>query len=260
MLDLIAALALAADGKPALHPVRAGQVECVAVLGIIGNEQARKQKSAGRYPKIEGRDQIFAGAVARRIAAETGRSDDQVRALFKAEVDRFQQGAANSPDAKGYADGRVKACLPWLKAVDAKAGPDGAVKGLDDGIPPMAALGPVTPPATPVPAAPPPEPEPTYDPGALRCTALIGLALDEVKVREGNSKLAQSFTDMLPVLEKRAGKGKDPLYAERLDTERRFLTAQEARRKTMAAMGIPGEAEPEREKRFTDCFAIAGVK
>lgn len=256
MLELIAALALAADGKPELHPRRMAQVDCVAALGLVGNDQARKQKGAARFPKIAGRDQILAGAVARRIMTETGRSDEQVRALYKAAVSQLQEGAVNSPDPKAFVDGRVAPCLPWLKAVDPKAGADGVVAGLDDGIPPIAPPAPEAPAAPGVPAAP--APLTSYDPGALRCAALIGLSLDEVTKREGNSKLAQSFALMLATLEVRAGKGKDRLYAERLETERRFLAAQESRRKTMTAMGIPAESEADGEKRFTDCFALAG--
>lgn len=255
MFELVAALALATGAKPALHPRRAAQLECVAALALVGNDQARKQKGAGRFPKMAGRDQVFAGAVAKRIMAETGRSDAEVRALYKTEVERLQNGAMNSTDPSAYVDGRVKPCLPWLKAVDPKAGPDGVVKGLDDGIPPTAT--PVTAAATPEPE---PQPEQGYDPKALRCVALFSLSRDEVMAREGNSKLAQSFTLMLTTLEPRAGKGVDPFYLERLEEERRALAAQESRRKTQAAMGIPPEGEAEREKIFSDCLALAGAK
>lgn len=103
-------IALFAAAPLPLPPDRAGQIRCVAVLGVVAFEQERRTAAALALPPLARDGARFAQVVGDAVVKETGRSQEEVRDLILADVAAVQK-SGTLPVAE------AEACVPIMQAV-----------------------------------------------------------------------------------------------------------------------------------------------
>ncbi|MEM1133909.1 MAG: hypothetical protein AAGH53_13330 [Pseudomonadota bacterium] len=139
-------------------------VRCAAAFAIIAVQQQRGVPSSASYPSMEPRGREFFVDVGARLIEDTGRSREQVQALFTAEAEAFQKAARDENDPNSAVDRIMTPCLLRLDAE--------------------------------VPRPPPPS--------LPQCAAIMALAYDEVFAEEGLSPRARDLKTLATVLDNRA--------------------------------------------------------
>ncbi len=178
-------IALALLASAALPPQSTQDIRCVAVLGIVANDQRREATEWADLPDVGQDGERFAGIVGERTMAETGRSREAVKDLILADVVTLQR-------LKAIPRADVEACMKRMAIV-----------------------------------APPPQ-----LPTLPRCAAMMALAAEGLKAREGLTKGARDLATFASVLAYRAraegaGAGKsEAQVAEQIAAER--VTASKA--------------------------------
>jgi len=178
-------IVLALLASAALSPQSTQDIRCVAVLGIVANDQKREATEWADLPAVGHEGERFAGIVGERTMAETGRSREAVKDLILADVATFQK-------SKSIPRADVEACMKRMAIV-----------------------------------APPPLP-----PTLPRCAAVMALAAEGLKAREGLTTGAKDLATLASVLAYRAraegaGAGKsEAQVAEQIAIER--VTASKA--------------------------------
>lgn len=104
---------LAAAAPPALTPEQAQRVRCVALLAIVAGEQERRTAAALELPPLARQGPRFAQVVGDAIVSQTGRSQEQVRALVLEQVGAIQK-SAGAGGALPIAEART--CLSVMNA------------------------------------------------------------------------------------------------------------------------------------------------
>lgn len=92
MLSLVLALAAA---PPALTPVQAQQIRCVALLAIVAGEQDRRTAAALELPPLGRQGARFAQVVGEQLVRDSGRSQEQVRDAILGQVSAIQKAAGS---------------------------------------------------------------------------------------------------------------------------------------------------------------------
>ena len=109
------AIALAAGFSPLpLTPDQQQRIRCVALLAIVAGEQERRTAAALELPPLARQGPRFAQIVGDAVVKESGRSQEQVRALILEQVAATQKAAGTS-GALPVED--AKACLTVMNAV-----------------------------------------------------------------------------------------------------------------------------------------------
>ncbi|WOE75666.1 hypothetical protein [Alterisphingorhabdus coralli] len=139
-------------------------VRCAAAFATIAVQQQRGVPSSASYPSMEPRGREFFVDVGARLIEETGRSREQVQALFTAEAEVFQKAARDKDDPNSAVDAIMTPCLFRLDAE--------------------------------VPRPPPPS--------LPQCAAIMALAYEEVFAEEGLSPRARDLKTLATVLDNRA--------------------------------------------------------
>lgn len=164
LFSLVIAAQAAVATPPALTEEQQRDIDCVAALAIIANEQQRGIAGSGRWPYVVDRGQTWAGLVGERVMEEAGLSREAVRDLILAAVAGQQAKVEEVADPSIVVDNEMARCLPLLDA-----------------------------------AVPPPR-EPTLP----ECAAMMQLAYEEVYGREGLSGTAKDLKTFAFVLDSRA--------------------------------------------------------
>ena len=122
------ALAIAALGFPAAAPAapplmtpdQAQRVRCVAALAIVSSDQQRGAGTWTNVPPLATRGAHFAGIVGEAVAAQGGRTREDVRAAILASVADFQKrgDAALTPQV-------VSDCVDLMNRIDPPPPPPG---------------------------------------------------------------------------------------------------------------------------------------
>ncbi len=149
---------------PPLTDVQQRDIECVAALALVADEQERGVVGSGKWPYLVDRGKTYAGLVGERVMEESGQSREQIRDHILAAVDAYQREAVESADPEAVVEAAMARCLPVLDAV-------------------------VPPPAT---------------PDLPQCAAMLQLAYEEVYGREGLSPTAKDLKTLAYVLDSRA--------------------------------------------------------
>jgi hypothetical protein len=110
------ALAQAATPAPRpLTPLENRDIGCVAVLGLLAEEQRRGMQDA-RFPNVTRTGRIYAGIVGARIVADSGLPRELVaQAIITAAEDARKQADATLEGKAGVRN-RVVQCLPLMQA------------------------------------------------------------------------------------------------------------------------------------------------
>ena len=167
MLRFFALAALAAAPLAAQQPVapslpeldteQKAQLTCSATFAMVASEQARGEPAALKYPPLKVRGREYFVRFGARTMDATGASREAVKVLLEGEVQRLQQLAAATQDPAGTLARAITPCLPRLEAE----------------VPPL--------------------PKPSLG----QCTAIMGLAAEEMLARAG---LADPKTKDLKIL------------------------------------------------------------
>lgn len=160
----IAAAAVPAQAAKPFSPDQAKQVRCVAALAVVASDQQRDAGEWDGYPPLAQDGAAYAGIVTDRLMKETGRTADEMHDEMLKAVADLQKQATDSGDPEGLAHAEADRCLPLMRAV--------------------------------VPAKP--------KPNLPQCAAYIGLAYEEVRVREAGSDTTRMLATIASVLDHRA--------------------------------------------------------
>ena len=130
---------------PALGAEQKAQLTCSAVFALVSSEQARGEPAALKYPPLKVRGREYFVRFGARTMDATGASRETVKALIETEIARLQQLAVATQDPAGTMARAIAPCLPRLEA----------------------------------------EVPPLPKPSLAQCTAIMGLAADEMLARAG---------------------------------------------------------------------------
>ncbi|MBA3896191.1 MAG: hypothetical protein H0X36_03445, partial [Sphingomonadaceae bacterium] len=96
-MPILLALAVAAAALPPPPPEQAADIRCVALLAIVANEQTRGTGWTSTPPLADDGAR-YSDVVGTELMKATGRTKEQVRALFVAAVAGFQSAAVRGHD------------------------------------------------------------------------------------------------------------------------------------------------------------------
>jgi hypothetical protein len=106
---LIYALALAQAAPTPLTETHLRDVGCVALLGIIADEQRREMPGANGYPDVREAGKRWAGVVGNRVMEQTGQPRELVALAIQQAVADIQAEQAKTPDAEKF-NARFRTC------------------------------------------------------------------------------------------------------------------------------------------------------
>lgn len=149
---------------PRLSAAQQRDIDCVATLAIIANDQERGAPGAEDYPLVVERGRTWAGIVGERVMAEAALPREAVRDAILAAVAAQQARVKDVADPAEIVAAQMAICLPLLDAQ--------------------------------VPLE--------RQPSLPECAGLLQLAYDEVYAREGLSPVAKDLKTLAFVLESRA--------------------------------------------------------
>lgn len=120
-LALPAASACAADPapptpQPGMTLEQKTLLRCSAAFAIVASEQARGVESARAWPPLSERGKEFFVQSGARLMDELQLTQEQVQALYKAEVSRLQDESGKAADPKKMVAGIMQPCLLLLDA------------------------------------------------------------------------------------------------------------------------------------------------
>jgi hypothetical protein len=156
--------AVIAPPPPSLSAEQQRDIDCVATLAIIANDQERGAPGAEDYPLVVERGRTWAGIVGERVMEQSGLPREAVRDAILAAVAAQQARVRDVADPAEIVGAQMAICLPLL---DAQV---------------------------------PPERQPSLP----ECAGLLQIAYDEVYAREGLSSVAKDLKTLAFVLESRA--------------------------------------------------------
>ena len=130
---------------PELDAEQKAQLTCSAVFALVSSEQARGEPAALKYPPLKVRGREYFVRFGARTMDATGASRETVKALIESEIARLQQLALATQDPAGTLARAIAPCLPRLEA----------------------------------------EVPPLPKPSLAQCTAIMGLAAEEMLARAG---------------------------------------------------------------------------
>ncbi|WP_077147214.1 hypothetical protein [Sphingopyxis sp. KK2] len=221
--------AAAYDGAPilaALSEPRRGEVRCATIASALMYDVGRGV-SDNYYGLTAESAETLAGRLAEAIMAETGMSEAEVRAAYKADFEEFTFGmlgeGQDEKTAQAMVEAGVEQCRPLYDSIDLSGDGDGVVTGLA----PVAMLGGGAAPTT------------------AQCYAM--LAAFHRDMEEG-SKEADAFGDMTAALVKR-------FYREWGDRPGAAAALAEAAQFDAAA--FEALTEEQAENRMSFCFGLA---
>lgn len=113
---LIFALLFLDHGPRPFTESQSRDLECVAVVSIISEEQRRNAPGANDYPDVRETGPRWASIVGDRISGESGQSLDLVRKAIWDAVEKEQASVSNIPNPKAYVDQRMTTCLALMRA------------------------------------------------------------------------------------------------------------------------------------------------
>lgn len=116
---LIFALALTVAAP--LNETHMRDIACVAVLGIVADEQRRGIKSTDPLPDVRQTGRRWAGIVGERIMAETGQPRELVAFAMTEAVKAEQNRAGPDKNPASVVQSRLQECLPLMQAELAEA-------------------------------------------------------------------------------------------------------------------------------------------
>lgn len=112
---LIFALALAQAVPLPLTETHVRDVGCVAILGIIADEQRREVPGSDWYPDVRETGKRWAGIVGQRVMDETGQPRELVALAIQQAVSDIQTEQGTSPDAEKF-NARFRTCKTAMDA------------------------------------------------------------------------------------------------------------------------------------------------
>lgn len=106
---LIFALALAQAAPAPLSDDHLRDVGCVALMGIIADEQRRAVPGSNAYADVRESGRRWAGIVGQRVMEQTGQPRELVALAIQQAVADIQAQSAEAPDAEAFS-ARVRSC------------------------------------------------------------------------------------------------------------------------------------------------------
>ena len=113
--------ALAMTVAAPLNETHMRDIACVAVLGIIADEQRRGVQSGGDLPDVQQTGRRWTGMVGERIMAETGQPRELVALAMTEAVKAEQNRAGADKNPASVVKSRLQDCLPLMQAQLAEA-------------------------------------------------------------------------------------------------------------------------------------------
>jgi hypothetical protein len=115
MLIFALALAQAAPTPRPLTAVENRDLACVALLGLLADEQ-RRGMSEIEFPNVTLTGKTYAGIVGARIVADSGLPREVIAQAIMTAADDARKQADASREGKAGVRNRVGQCLPLMKA------------------------------------------------------------------------------------------------------------------------------------------------
>ncbi len=104
-----------------LSDIHMRDIACVAVLGIIADEQRRGVQAADAVPDVQQTGRRWTGMVGERIMAETGQPRELVAVAITEAVKAEQNRAGMDRNPASVVKSRLQECLPLMQAQLAEA-------------------------------------------------------------------------------------------------------------------------------------------
>jgi hypothetical protein len=118
--------ALAMTVAAPLNETHMRDIACVAVLGIVADEQRRGVQLSNPLPDVQQTGRRWTGIVGERVMAETGQPRELVAVAITEAVRAEQNRAGANKDPASAVRSRLEECLPLMQAQLAEADAAGA--------------------------------------------------------------------------------------------------------------------------------------